>query len=147
MIFLARKKHRYTKLAFTWPDPVDFLDYTKNLIFGDFFWQKSMIYHTSGRAVSWPRKAQMLHNTVYFLLLLSAHPSFSIKGSHSVQGRLSDGWIEHSRQLSEPYAIRATQFLSLRGGAGSLASMFSDTGELLYDPSRCGGHFQCKALQ
>ena len=104
-----------------------------------------MIYHASGRAVCWPRKTQMLNNAVYFLLLLIASPSFSVK--HCAHRGFNGCCIEQSRKLSEPYGIRASQFLSLRGGSGSLASMFSDAGELLYDPSRYGGHFQCKALQ
>ncbi len=93
-----------------------------------------------GRVLCWPRKALMLHHAVYFLLLLVAIPSFSIKSTHSVHRVLNDGSIEHPQKFSEPYGIRITQLLSLRGGAGTLSSMFSDTGELLYDPSRCGRH-------
>jgi hypothetical protein len=98
-----------------------------------------------GRVVNWPRKAHMLHNAVYLLFLLFANNSFSIKCYHNSQRVLKD--IEHSRKFSKAHDIRAAHSLSLRGGAGSLASMFSDTGELLYDPSRCGGFSCCCALQ
>ena len=51
--------------------------------------------------------------------------------------------LEHVCRFSEFYAIKSgfgacSKCIILRGGGGSLDSMFTASGDLIYDPTRCG---------
>ena len=86
-----------------------------------------------GRVVTFLRKMYKARVSNYLLLLLvfcsTCHTSHQSEKPRNVHGAIAIGaWKQRL----------AIQSLFLRGGAGSLASMFTADGELIYDPTRCG---------